>query len=133
VLGTLLIYVELVAPGRIAPGVIGATLVLLGLSAISVLPVHWLGAGLLVLAMALFAVEAKFVTHGLSAVAGGVAMVLGAVLLIDSPDAGMRVRWGTAVALAVPFAAITRLLVSLAARARRNKAETGSGSLGRSI
>ena len=38
----------------------------------------------------------------------------------------MRVHWGTAIALALPFSAITVFLLSLALRARRNKVETGS-------
>ena len=53
-------------------------------------------------------------------------MVLGAVMLVDSPLPEMRVHWGTAIALALPFSAITAFLLSLAVRARRNKVETGS-------
>jgi membrane-bound serine protease (ClpP class) len=53
-------------------------------------------------------------------------MVLGAVMLVDSPLPEMRVHWGTAIALALPFSAITVFLLSLAVRARRNKVETGS-------
>jgi membrane-bound serine protease (ClpP class) len=52
-------------------------------------------------------------------------MVLGAVMLVDSPLPEMRVHWGTAIALALPFSAITVFLLSLAVRARRNKVETG--------
>src|ERR1035438_1434543 len=55
-----------------------------------------------------------------------VAMVLGAVMLVDSPLPEMRVHWGTAIALAVPFSVITVFLLSLAVRARRNKVQTGS-------
>ena len=53
-------------------------------------------------------------------------MVLGAVMLVDSPIPEMRVHWGTAIALALPFSAITVLLLSLVLRARRGKVETGS-------
>jgi len=105
---------------------VGAILVLLGLSAISVLPINWLGAALLLLAFTLFALEAKFAAHGVLAVGGATSMVLGAVMLVDSPVPEMRVHWGTAIALALPFAAITTMLLSLAVRARRGKVETGS-------
>lgn len=125
VFGALCIYVEFSSPGMIAPGVVGAILVLLGLSAISVLPINWLGAALLLLAFALFVLEAKFASHGVLGTGGAVAMVLGAVMLIDSPWPEMRVHWGTAIALAVPFSAITVFLLSLVVRARRNKVETG--------
>jgi membrane-bound serine protease (ClpP class) len=126
VIGALAIYVEFTSPGLIAPGVVGAILVLLGLSAISVLPINWLGAALLLVAFTLFALEAKFAAHGVLAVGGTVAMVLGAVMLINSPMPEMRIRWSTAVALALPFSAITVLLLSLVVRARRGKVETGA-------
>jgi len=125
VLGALGIYVEFSSPGMIAPGVVGAILVLLGLSAISVLPINWLGAALLLLAFALFALEAKLGSHGVLAAGGAVSMVLGAVMLVNSPVPEMRVRWSTAIALALPFSLITVLLLSLVVRARRNKVETG--------
>jgi membrane-bound serine protease (ClpP class) len=126
VIGALCIYLEFNSPGLIVPGVVGAILVLLGLSAMSVLPLNWLGATLLIVSFSLFILEAKFAAHGILAVGGAVAMVLGAVMLVDSPVPEMRVHWGTAIALAVPFSLITVMLLRLAVRARRNKVETGS-------
>lgn len=125
VLGALGIYVEFSSPGLIAPGVVGAILVLLGLSALSVLPINWLGAGLLILALALFVLEAKFTSHGILGIGGAVAMVLGAVILVNGPIPEMRIRWSTAIGLALPFSTITLLLLSLVVRARRHKVETG--------
>ena len=125
VLGALGIYVEFSSPGLIAPGVIGAILALLGLSALSVLPINWLGAGLLILALALFVLEAKFTSHGILGIGGAVAMVLGAVILVNGPIPEMRIRWSTAIGLALPFSAITLLLLSLVVSARRHKVETG--------
>lgn len=125
VIGGLAIYLEFSSPGMIAPGVIGAILVLVGLAALSVLPINWLGVALLVLAFTLFALEAKFTAHGVLAVGGTVSMVLGAVMLIDSPWPALQIHWATAIGLALPFSAITFLLLTLAMRARRNKVETG--------
>jgi membrane-bound serine protease (ClpP class) len=125
VLGALGIYVEFSHPGLIAPGVFGAILVLLGLSAISVLPINWLGVALLLLAFSLFALEVKLASHGILGAGGAVAMVLGAVMLIDTPQPEMRIHWSTAISLALPFSAITVFLLSLAVRARRNKVVTG--------
>jgi membrane-bound serine protease (ClpP class) len=125
VVGALLIYVEFSSPGMVAPGAIGAILVLLGLSAMSVLPINWLGAALLLLSVTLFVLEAKLAAHGVLAVSGAISMVLGAVMLVDSPLPEMRVHWSTALALALPFSTITVLLLSLVIRARRNKAMTG--------
>ena len=126
VLGALGIYVEFTSPGLIVPGILGAIMALLGLSALSVLPINWLGAALLLLAFALFILEAKFVTHGILGAGGAPSMVLGAVMLIDSPVPEMRIHLSTAIALALPFSLITMLLLSLVVRARRNKVVTGS-------
>jgi membrane-bound serine protease (ClpP class) len=125
VIGALCIYIEFTSPGLVAPGVIGAIMLLLGLSALSVLPINWLGAGLILVAFTLFALEAKLASHGVLAVGGAVAMVLGSVMLIDSPLPEMRIHWITAIALALPFTAITVFLLSLAVRARHSKVQTG--------
>ena len=137
VLGALGIYAEFSSPGLIAPGVVGVILLLLGLSALSVLPINWLGAALLLTAVALFVLEAKFTSHGILGLGGAVAMVLGAVLLVNGPIPEMRIHWGTAIGLALPFSLITVMLVSLAIRARRNKVQTGAeamiGSMGSAV
>jgi membrane-bound serine protease (ClpP class) len=125
VLGALGIYVEFTSPGLIAPGIAGAIALLLGLSALSVLPINWLGAALLVLALTLFVLEAKFTSHGILAAGGAVSMVLGAVMLVNGPIPEMRVHWATAIGLALPFSLITIFLLSLAMRARSNKVATG--------
>jgi len=137
IIGALAIYIEFSSPGLIAPGVVGAILVLLGLSAISVLPINWLGAALIILAFVLFALEAKFTSHGVLGAGAAVAMALGAVMLIDSPFPEMRIHWPTAIAVTLPFSAITIFLVSIAVRARRGKVETGVdgmiGEVGKAI
>jgi membrane-bound serine protease (ClpP class) len=125
VIGALGIYVEFSSPGLILPGVAGAILALLGLSALSVLPINWLGAALIVLAFALFLLEVKVTSHGILGAGGAVALMLGAVMLVDSPVPELRIHWLTAIALALPFSAITMFLLTIAMRARRNKIETG--------
>ena len=131
VLGALGIYLEFSSPGLVAPGVAGAVLVLLGLTALSMFPIDWLGAALMILGMTFFILEAKFVTHGVLTTGGAVALALGAVMLIDTSVPELRIRWSTAIGLAIPFALITSFLFSIAVRARRNKVVTGiEGMLG---
>ena len=128
VIGILGVYIEFNAPGLVFPGVIGGISALLALSALSVFPVNWIGLALLLLAMALFVLEAKFASHGLLGVGGAVAMVLGALLLIDGPPE-VRIHLTTALGLALPFAAITVFLATIAFRARENKVLTGKGTM----
>lgn len=129
ILGALGIYVEFTSPGLIAPGVVGAIFVLLGLAALSVLPINWGAAALIVLALVLFVLEAKFATHGVLTVGGTAAMVLGAMLLVESPLPELRIHLATALSVALPFALVTSFLVSLAVRARRNKVMTGTSGM----
>jgi membrane-bound serine protease (ClpP class) len=124
VLGVLGIYVEFTSPGLIFPGIAGAILTLLGLSSLSILPLNWTGVALLVLALALFVLEAKFTSHGMLGIGGTISMVLGALLLVNGPPE-MRIHLSTALAVALPFAAITMFLVSIVVKARRNKVLTG--------
>jgi membrane-bound serine protease (ClpP class) len=130
VLGALGIYVEFSNPGLIFPGVAGAILVLLGMSALSILPISWVGVALLALAVALFVLEAKFASHGILGIGGTLSMILGAVLLINGPPE-LRIRYSTAISVAVPFALITMFLVSIVIQARKGKVLTGvTGMIG---
>lgn len=124
VAGGLLLYWEFTQPGMILPGVSGAILLLLGLLALSVLPINFAAVGLLVLAVVLFILEAKIVSHGILAAGGVVAMVLGAVLLVEGPPE-LRIRWATALAVSIPFGIITVFLLSLVIRARLRPPATG--------
>ncbi len=101
---------------------------LLGLTALSVLPLNWLGAALLILAVVLFVLEAKIASHGVLGLGGAVAMTLGAMLLVEGPPS-MRIHWTTAVSVSAPFALITVFLVTLVVRARRSKVVTGSDGM----
>ena len=128
VMGALGIYLEFQAPGLILPGVAGGIAVLLGLSSMAVLPINWVGATLLVLALAFFILEAKFTSHGILGTGGAVAMTLGAVLLIDGPPE-LRIHLSTALAVSLPFAIITVLLTALVIRSRNPKPAGGPSGL----
>jgi membrane-bound serine protease (ClpP class) len=135
IFGVLGLYVEFTHPGMILPGAAGGICLILGMFALSLLPVNWAGAALLVLAAVLFVLEAKFTSHGVLGVSGVLAMVLGAVMLIDAKLPGGSVAWPVAIAIALPFGGITVLLLNLALRARRQKISTGDvgmvGEIGR--
>jgi membrane-bound serine protease (ClpP class) len=120
-LGALGLYLEFSMPGLVFPGVAGGILVLLGLSGLAVMPINWIGAALLILGVAMFILEAKFATHGVLGGGGTIALVLGALLLVNGPPE-MRIHLSTALAVSIPFALITMFLVTLVVRARANKA-----------
>jgi len=129
ILGALGIYIEFTHPGLIAPGVAGAILVIVGLMALSMLPINWAGAALIVLGIACFVLEAMMPTGGILALGGAVSMVLGAVMLVDTGIPELSIGWGTAIAVTLPFALITVFLLRLAVKSYRYKVATGSESM----
>jgi len=128
IIGALGVYVEFTSPGLILPGVAGGILFLLGLSSLAVMPINWIGAALLLLGGVLLILEVKFTSHGVLGIGGTVAMVLGALLLVNGPPE-VRIHLSTALSVVLPFAAISLFLVTLAVRARRNKAVMSDGGL----
>ena len=129
IVGVLGLYTEFTHPGMFAPGVVGGIAILLALFGLHMLPVNLSGLLLIVLALALFVLEAKFPTHGVLGVGGVVSMVLGALLLVRSPLTGMGVSVGTAFAVALPFAVIVVILMRAVLRSRTWKQQTGKEEL----
>jgi membrane-bound serine protease (ClpP class) len=129
VIGLLGIYVEFNHPGAVLPGVAGFICIVLALSAFHVLPTSYIALVLIVAAFVLFALEAKFQTHGVLTTGGILAMILGGLLLVDGPIPELRVRLITALAVSVPFGLITVFLMAIALEARRNKVTTGEEGL----
>ncbi len=128
IVGALGLYVEFNSPGLILPGVAGGILLLMGVSSLAVLPLSWVGVSLLLLGATLFVLEAHFASHGVLGSGGTVALVLGALMLIDGPPV-MRIHLVTALSVSIPFALITMFLLSLAIKARRNKSLMGGEGL----
>jgi membrane-bound serine protease (ClpP class) len=52
-------------------------------------------------------------------------MLLGALMLINTPSPAARIHLSYALGVTIPFALITSFLLSIAVRAKRNKAVTG--------
>lgn len=116
--GVLGLYTEFTHPGMIAPGVIGGISLVLALYAMHILPVAPAGIVLIILAMGLFILEAKYTSHGVLAIGGIVSMFLGALMLVRSPLTHFGVSLGVAFGVTVPFALITIFLMRLVMKSR---------------
>lgn len=128
-LGALFIYLEFHTPGAVIPGVIGFIAILLAIFALHLLPTSYAAVAMILGAFVLFALEAKFASHGALTLGGAALLILGALMLVDGPIPQMRVRLMTAVAVGLPFALITAFLMEIAVRARRNKVAIGQEAL----
>jgi membrane-bound serine protease (ClpP class) len=128
-IGALALYAEFNHPGAVVPGTVGLVFILLAVFALNLLPTRFAAVVLILASFVLFALEAKFATHGVLAIGGIVTMVIGALLLVDAPIPEMRVHLWTALAVSVPIGLITAFLMTLALKARRNKVVTGEQGL----
>ncbi|MGA9565338.1 MAG: nodulation protein NfeD [Candidatus Korobacteraceae bacterium] len=124
-IGALALYAEFNHPGAIVPGVVGIVFILLALFALNLLPTRYAAFTLIMAAFVMFALEAKFATHGILGIAGIALMTVGGLLLVDGPIPEMRVKLWTALSVSIPLGAITIFLMSIALKARRNKVVTG--------
>jgi len=128
-LAALGLYTEFTHPGMVAPGVIGGICAILALYAMHLLPINFAGVLLILIALAMFILEAKFASHGVLAVGGVVAMMLGALFLIRSPLTSGGVSLGIALSATLPFAVITIFLMKLVLRSRTWKQAAGKEEL----
>lgn len=125
-IGLLLLFFEFNHPGAIAPGVTGFFAILLALFALNLLPTSYSALVMIIGAFVLFALEAKFQTHGLLSILGVTLMVIGGLLLVDGPIPEMRVKWITALSVSLPLGLITTFLMIKVLQARRSKVMTGA-------
>jgi membrane-bound serine protease (ClpP class) len=119
------LYIEFTHPGMIAPGVAGGICLILALYGFNLLPINYTGVLLILLALVLFVLEAKLGSHGVLAGGGILAMVVGSLILIDTPWPEMRIHLATSLAVTVPLAVITVILLRLVIAAQRRKSVTG--------
>jgi len=124
--GALLIYLEFNTPGTIVPGALGTLMVLLAIFALNLLPIRYTAVLLLVAAMVLLLLEAKFGGHGALAIAGIICLTFGTLTLVAAPIPQMAVNPWVAIAISAAFGTITVFLVRLVVKARRRKARIGA-------
>jgi membrane-bound serine protease (ClpP class) len=129
VVGAFALYAEFNHPGAVWPGTVGVVFILLAIFALHLLPIRFAAVVLIFASFVLFALDAKFGAHGALAVGGIATLVIGALLLVDSPIPEMRVKLLTALAVSIPLGVITVFLMTIALRARANKVVTGAEGL----
>ncbi|RKE38530.1 membrane-bound serine protease (ClpP class) [Paraburkholderia sp. BL23I1N1] len=128
------LFFEFANPGFVLPGVVGAISLLMGLFAMQMLPVNYVGLGLIFLGTAFLIGEAFLPTFGTLGFGGVVAFVIGALMLIDTDVPGYGIPLPL-IAAVVVFSVVFVFGVSrLVLRSRRRPVVTGSealiGSLG---
>jgi membrane-bound serine protease (ClpP class) len=128
-LGSLGLLFELMHPGAVLPGVVGAICVVLAFYGLSVLPVNYAGVALILLAVLFFILEIKVTSYGMLGVAGILCLVLGSLMLFKTPEPALRVS-GELIAMLAAFSLlVVGFLAAMALRAQRMPVRTGAEGL----
>ena len=112
-------------PGAVLPGVTGAICLLLALYAFQLLPVNYVGLGLILLGVALMIAEALAPSFGVLGFGGAIAFVLGSVLLMDIDVPGYGIHLGVIGGIAVSAVALLGITLLLLWRSRQARGVTG--------
>lgn len=125
-LGTLGLTIELWSPGAILPGVAGGICLLLAFFAFQVLPVSTAGVLLILFGVVLLILEVKVTSYGLLGLGGALSLLLGSMMLVDSPLPELQVGLALIVPVSLAIAGIVLFLVRLAVKAQRLPTVTGA-------
>jgi membrane-bound serine protease (ClpP class) len=123
------VYFEFSNPGAILPGVVGGISLILAFYAMQVLPVNYAGLALILFAIVLFIAEIKVVSHGLLAVGGVISLLLGSLMLFQSPEKYMRLSLSVIIPAVLVTSAFFIFAATMAIRARLKKPTTGMEGL----
>jgi membrane-bound serine protease (ClpP class) len=119
---------EFVSPGVVAPGVVGTICLLLGLYALNLLPINYAGLALMLVGIALLAIEAfnPTVVIGLG---GIIAFVLGALMLFRVEAPGYRLSWWVIGITAAAFTGFLLVVLGSIRRAGKGPARVGAQAM----
>ena len=123
------LFFELSNPGAIFPGIVGGICLILAFFGLQTLPINYAGLLLMILGLIFFVLEVKIVSYGALTIGGIVSMVLGSLLLFESPLPYMRASLVVIIMIAVATALFFLFALGFAVRAHRRKVTTGQKGL----
>ncbi|WGR74757.1 MULTISPECIES: nodulation protein NfeD [unclassified Bradyrhizobium] len=119
---------EFMSPGAVAPGVVGAICLLIGLYALNLLPINYAGLALMLTGIVLLTVEAfnPTVVIGLG---GIIAFVLGALMLFRVEAPGYHLSWWVIGITAAVFVGFALVVLGSLRRAAKAPARVGAQAM----
>lgn len=117
---------EFYTPGWGVGGTLGAIALVLAFFGLSVLPVNYAGLALIALALGMFVAEAFIASFGALTLGGGICLVLGGLMLVDTPVKALQVSAWVVVPVALATAVIAFFLMGSVVQAMRKHVQTGS-------
>jgi membrane-bound serine protease (ClpP class) len=130
-IGVQALLIELSSPGGWVAGFIGVVSLALAIYGLGVLPVNWFGLVFVILAFGLFVLDVKAPTHGGLTLAGIGSLVVGALVLFNSPGTPqfLQVSIPLVILVSLLTAAIFFTALTFVLRAQKRPVQTGAESL----
>ena len=123
------LFFELTNPGALFPGVMGGICLILAFYAFQTLPVNYAGLLLIILAIILFVLEVKIVSHGVLTIGGIIAMIIGSLMLFESSAPFMKLSLYIILPAVIITALFFTVTFGLAFKAYKRRPVTGSEGL----
>jgi membrane-bound serine protease (ClpP class) len=123
------ISLELYNPGSILPGVVGGICMILFLYSVQTIPVNIAGLLLIIFSAILFLLEIKIPSYGLLTIGGIISLVLGSIMLVDSPLPFLQISWKVIVGATIAITLFFIFALGFVLRAHRKKPSTGKEGL----
>ena len=130
-IGVQAILIEISSPGGWVAGFIGVVCLALAAYGLGVLPVNWFGVVFLILAFVLFILDIKAPTHGALTAAGTVSLIVGALVMFNSPNVPsfQRVPVPLIIGASVSTGIIFFVIMLIGVRAQKTPVSMGAESL----
>jgi len=116
---------EFTNPGMILPGVAGAICILIAMYAFQLLPVNYAGLALLLLGIAFMMAEVWVAGHGMLAIGGLAAFVIGSIMLLDSGVPQFSIPYTLIAGVALGSLAFLMLVMRMVVRNRARPVVSG--------
>lgn len=124
-LGLAGLYFEFSNPGAVIPGIIGGISLILSFFALQTLPVNYAGVLLILFAVILFIAEIKVISHGILTIGGIISLVLGSLMLFESPDPAIRLSLQVMIPAVIVISLFFIGVIYLAVKAQMRRPHTG--------
>lgn len=127
-LGVMGLIYEFSSPGVGLGAIVGSICLLLGLVALSALPIHIGGILLIILGFIMIVLEFKLASHGLLTTGGIIALVLGSFVFVDAGGyygAVQQIKYGVVLPVIVGMALVLAFMVGLAIKALKSPQRMG--------
>ncbi len=123
------LFFELTSPGAVFPGVLGGICLILAFYAFQTLPVNYAGLLLILLAIILFILDIKVVSHGVLTIGGIIAMLIGSLMLFETPGPFLKLSLYLILPAVITTTLFFTVIIGLAIKAQKRKPVTGKEEL----